>query len=243
MPCSCKANKSVQYKQPTSQVIYTKKPAVSYNFDSTTRPDQYCVMCIIKHLSIVTSLLQFSNPLSYVVAAGQLFLVFKHLYNMNKQKASFFYYLAMDMIQNPDRRLAVDFDAVIMDFVQDKPLTVDKDLPEPRIREDYKQYYTMSDALLALSSAYSLMFTQPTYERINKIYAIGDLSTTILTLIKNNFPVEVTRKIRECWKLLQQVTGQYTDDYFKCKKQMQSLLSYTYHIYLKKLKEKQHSQQ
>lgn len=227
MPCSCKTKKNPQVivpsKRPQDTSIQIQKSVqpqivpqafqvnkeivqtVQYDFTPTVNPQQLCIQCTIKHLSFALILMEGANQDNYI-AIGQLMCARYHLRQFNKATSIYFavliirYLLGIDIEKEINQLIEVlknkgtqaDFKSII-----DKNTTFTQYV-------NYRVTHNVIEAFQYLTYAYSLMFSQPMYQEINRTYAVGALSK-VAYIINNRIPqlVQYIPQLRELWKKIE----------------------------------------
>lgn len=248
MACSCRKSNEVKAQQvvPFVSPIPVLQDSDSYSFTADTKPDEVCQLCILKHISSAQILLQYSDLLPYLQAAGQVFLAYSHLVTTPRQTQKIlYYYTAMEMLQRENRFTVDDLRPVIRVAKHQRPAVKPPyaPMPCPRVYFNTSEWFAVTDAYLSVLGAYCLLFMQPAYFKINLSYAIGLLSNPAMQFVIYDQLRSFIEQLRKVWKIAQQMQ-QNTKPYFECKQMLQKIILDIYPIYRQLLKEHfQHSQQ
>lgn len=195
-----------QVQEQSSSLIPKKQ---NFDFNATVLPQQLCIYCAIKHLSFVAILLQQNTLQDKCIAAGQLLCVRAHLKDTFKGSFIYLTQLAISVLLGENIQ---DILKQLILQLQDKKQNfsfVQTYLKEKQqVQKYFFKYNDLKNTLspfLYVYYAYALLFTEPSYEEINKSYAIGALNKAAYQLNKLNVQTyyDQVQAIREIWKLIE----------------------------------------
>lgn len=228
MPCACKTKKQnkvlIPSRRPKNdtqivQQVITKDvvprafepkaeyiQVVQYDFTPTVKPDELCIYCAIKHLSFALILLQQDTLEDKVVAIGQLMCARYHLRQFNKSTSIYFAVLIVKCILNED--ISEYIKQLIVELQSKRTKANIKDIIQKySIYKEYINYSFLRNAVMPLqylAYAYALMFSQPSYQNINRIYAVGALSRAAHLMNTHGLDFKsYLDQTREIWKMIQ----------------------------------------
>lgn len=248
MACSCLANKkqksngafTVRYydsgthrnqiaKVEVKEQQPVQKVQQQYTFTTDTKPDEYCLNCIQKHLALSIAMIEQGSAFNKLVAAGELLLASQHYAQHDQKLAVRCYYTGMQVLQyNKNRSLYLQHIRTLL-----KNAILYRDLPNwweeveiPKLSKSTQHWKYEYALLLQLCGAYCLMFTQTGYQNINKAYAVGKLSYVATQYTKLQKP-QLAFKLRQIWKKAQQMTI-YDNIYSQVRDQLQGVIKSVY---------------
>lgn len=212
MACSCKKKQQVQTIKATVEES-------TYQFDTTVKPLESCYVCASKHISLALTLIKKQTVQDMLVAIGQLQAATYH-YNLNKTKIA-------DRLKNIiqkiiSSKLLID-DATLQQLQQCTIQSMQYQLPAETTQAiPSTAEYNPKEALKHACLAYSLLFTQLFYQQINKPYAIGQLILAALHLQAQDR--DRAKKLRQIWKVVQQIKQPNDQDYVKSRDMLMSFM-------------------
>lgn len=253
MACSCRskkavntvfnaqtqAHKVVDLKSVTNQIqqadvqqaeqVSAEQP--EYDFGFSTRPIDVCTHCAMKHTAFAAVLWKQSfTGLDKYLACGQLMCAASHYTELDASRSHCWRQAAQFL-------LSAKQDTVIVDQLLEASIHLDKDIAQltKKVAVPFKikflkqnlQRNSFNQVLLSLSNAYALLFAQMGYLDLNLGYAIGMLQRSVFFLQRLQKKYQklqgIAFKIRQLWKLVQQMT--YMDDIYKqCRQRLQQIL-------------------
>lgn len=246
MACSCKSNGTSSINNPVqnkAQFIYNadkkiynpyvipKQQKIAYDFSSTTQPTQYCINCIQKHLSVCVALIERGGIVSKLVATGQLLLAAQHYAEQNKALSLKCYYTGLQMLQNiGDVNVYLP---KIKELLRNTCETTDVQEQQwwsyvevPKLTSSTTYWSYPFACLLQLCGAYGLVFTQLTYQMLNKAFAVGKLGMIATQYVKIGKNKEA-QKLRHIYKKMQEITGRDII-YMQVRQQLQDFIKDEY---------------
>lgn len=219
-----------QSVQIQPQVQLPQAPQEKYDFGYSTAPNQQCVNCAMKHIAFAAVLWQTpQSTLEKYLACGQLLCAADHYIPIDTPRAFLCTSAASYLLyhkQNTDILPTLLYSA--LKYTQKAPSAK---VYTPQVAQFLKdgitpQQRTLQQAILAFSNAYALLFAQMGYLELNKGYALGLLQRAALyieRLQQYQKLKDLQFKVRQLWKLVQQMT--YMDDIYKqCRQRLQQIL-------------------
>lgn len=227
MACSCKKrNVTNEQIQVQANIISEHQPTIqkqSYDFSVSTKPLQTCPYCASKHLALALALLNKKNIKESLIALGQLMAA---LYHYNIQQTA-----QVHRIQDIIQDLFQSKFEVTKQLLDNLSLIASQAMYIKILQSSKQQItsatqYSPKEALKHAALAYSLLFTQLFYQQINKPYAIGQLVLAALHLQQKDR--DRARKLRQIWKIVQQIQQPNDQDYLKSR---QLLINFLIELY------------
>lgn len=245
MACSCRSRKvdtvysaqrqaSVVKVQPQQaepvQIPKTQETPVEkqpYNFDFSTEPDQLCVNCAMKHIAFASVLwLQSQTGLDKYLACGQLMCASYHYKQLTGPRSYYCSSIARYLMCN--RQDTHKVKKLLQMAIQPSKEIPQDVWPQQMFAWNPPQgSLRLIDSLLELSTVYALLFAQMGYLELNRGFALGHLQRAVIYLQHQQQTKDklkgICLKIRQLWKLVQQMT--YMDDIYKqCRQRLQQIL-------------------
>lgn len=196
-----------------------------YNFDFSTKPYQNCTNCAMKHIAYASVLwLQPQTPIDKFIACSQIMCAAYH-YKTFFSSLSYYCTLIAQylMYHREDTQLVQQ----LLEISLNPPQVVEASV-WPQYLQDWKIPASTAKLMYILSQltvVYSLLFAQLGYLELNKGFALGHLqrAAVYLQLQQHQKLKDLQFKVRQLWKLIQQMT--YMDGIYKqCRQRLQQIL-------------------
>lgn len=221
MACSCKKkNITTQQIEDQAKVATTTVATkANYDFSTTTKPLQTCPYCASKHIDLALVLLQKNTIEDKLIAIGQLMAATYH-YNTT--------HIFLTKQINQVLSLFIDNKFQYTQQIRNKVVSIADqamqvtNLPDNTQKIPSTCQYSPKEALKHACLAFSLLFTQLFYQRINKAYAVGELILAALHLQQKDRAR--AKKLRQIWKVVQQIKEPNDQDYNKSRTMLMDFL-------------------
>lgn len=237
MPCSCKKTSAPKtaYVQPSSgQVKYFSnlvteavQASDSYDFRASTAPQELCLNCIAKHLGLAYCFLQQAYP-DNLISVGQLLCAAEHCKNTQEPSFQYFRQLALRVLRNPaDKELGKQLAKALQGLIEEGAL--------PAAQDSTFDASPLQEFLLRLLLAYSLLFVELLYEKVNTPWAVAHLAFASASYFRTTRDLKMYEQMRQFWKMVQAMQPQ-DQTYIKVRDQLWGYISSYYRQYRQPLK-------
>lgn len=237
MPCSCK-NKRPAPAAPQPVSTHVAQPAAPqqpqqpvYDFSSNVKPNQLCLNCAQKHTSLALSLAQTDSQFDYCIAASQLYLASLHFQQHDKDVARYCRCLAHHMLMQPHTNWLPYIELLLKYTMQEATLTPGWDSVQDYGIDTRSQSASLRSSLLNLCRAYSLLFTEITYEKVNKPTAVGILVHAVIPGYFGRKLKDLRPQVRQIWKILQDAQPD-TTQWDGIRLRLEQVIRNVYNIYI-----------
>lgn len=226
MACSCKKvqrqGKKVSMLTTGSKVKQQPVAAVPriYDFSSTTTPSQSCINCAQKHISLALALYESSKSFDHAVAASEIYLASSHLRKDFPNTAVYCRQLARIILEDLHRNWYSEIKYLLLNIqqIQQQSFNIEDTDFSVKSESDALLY-----ALLNVCRVYSLLFTEVTYQSVNRPVAVGLLVRAVLPGIFSRKLLNIRTETRQAWKILQE-TQPGTDQWQQLKLRIVSII-------------------
>ena len=215
-----------------------------YDFSATVKADQLCLNCAMKHIALANVLMQSGLQQDICIASGQLLLAGAHYKEYSQDAATYCTALAHAVVRDirqpvkwlPQLRTLMQY--AIQPTPQMQPFW-DVTTDPAGIQFLHAESGQYIAAVVNLSAAFSLLFTQVGYLQLNKAYAVGYIVRAVTLPIPaagfmfgDYAPAQYNiKKARQAWKIVQEM--QLNDDaYHECRKRLLTLIQRYANMYI-----------